>query len=174
MLPPLGEQHRIVARVEELIALCEQLEARQQRRAGARTRLNRSALHRLTAASDDADLSVHWHRLREHFNLLYDTPETVAELWNAVLQLAVRGMLVRQDPRDEPASALLERVAREKNRLLRDGKIDEPKPLPSVGAEEVGAYSIPQTWAWSRLGIIVESMDSGWSPACPDRARLLA
>lgn len=97
-LPPLPEQRRIVAKVDELMALCDKLETQQQRRAGARVRLNRSSLHHLTADSDDAELAAHWERLRENFHLLYDTPETVGELRQAVLQLAVRGRLVPFDP----------------------------------------------------------------------------
>jgi type I restriction enzyme S subunit len=96
-LPPLPEQRRIAAKVDELMALCDELEARQQRRVWARTRLNRSALHHLTAATGDAELAEHWQRLRESFDLLYGTPETVAEFRRAVLQLAVRGKLVPFD-----------------------------------------------------------------------------
>jgi type I restriction enzyme S subunit len=63
-----------------------------------KARLNRSALHHLTTASDDAALADHWRRLRENFNLLYDVPETVTELRQTVLQLAVRGKLAPQCP----------------------------------------------------------------------------
>ena len=116
VLPPLAEQRRIMAKADELMALCDDLEARQQRRAEARARLNHSALHHLTAVTDNAGLAEHWQRLRENFDLLYDTPETVAGLRQAVLQLAVCGKLVPQDPSDEPASVLLERIAAERER----------------------------------------------------------
>lgn len=169
-LPPTAEQHRIVAKVDELMALCDELETRQQRRDEARARLNRSALHHLTSANDDEEVAAHWERLRESFHLIYDTPESVAELRQAVLQLAVRGKLVPQDPSDEPASVLLERIAAEKERLFAEGRIGKQKSPPSSADLEVSGQSIPESWEWTRLGRIVASMDSGWSPACPDQA----
>ncbi len=150
-LPPLAEQHRIVAKVDEMMALCDELETRQQRRNEVRARLNRSALHHLTSASDDEELAAHWERLRENFHLIYDTPESVAELRQAVLQLAVRGKLVPQDPSDEPASVLLERIATEKERLVAGGKIREQKALPPISEGEV-PFEVPEGWAWARFG----------------------
>lgn len=158
-LPPLAEQHRIVAKVDELMALCDELEARQQRRAEARARLNRSALHHLTAASDDAELAAHWERLRENFHLIYDTPESVVELRQAVLQLAVRGQLVPQDPSDEPASVLLERIAVEKERLIAEGKIRQARKIPAINEGEV-PFGVPEGWAWARLGSLADPLRS--------------
>ena len=165
-LPPLPEQRRIVEKVDQLMALCDELEERQRRRVQKRDRLNRAALHQLTTAADDHELARGWERIRENFELLYYSPETVAELRQAVLQLAVRGKLVPQDPSDEPASALLERIEAEKERLYAEGKIAQPKKLPAV-AEGGLSHLIPPTWQWAGLGTIVEGMDSGWSPACP-------
>ncbi len=162
-LPPIPEQRRIVAKVDELMALCDRLEARQQRRAEARGRLNRSALHHLTAAADDAELATHWERLQENFHLLYDTPETVAELRQAVLQLAVRGKLVPQDPSDEPASVLLERIAAEKQRLFKEGKVGKPKPLPPIVENEV-PFAEPEGWEWARFSDIANIASNLVSP----------
>lgn len=159
-LPPLAEQRRIVAKVDELMALCDELEARQQRRALTRTRLNRSALHHLTAATDDADLAEHWQRLRENFHLLYDTPETVAELRQTVLQSAVRGKLVPQDPNDEPASVLLERIAMDQKLLHAAGKLRNRKILESVRKDEI-AFSLPEGWVWTRLGEVILTLGDG-------------
>jgi type I restriction enzyme, S subunit len=92
-LPPLEEQRRIVARVDELMALCDELEARQQRRAGARGRANRAVLQQLTLATDDAELATAWERLHESFDALYDGPEALADLRRAMLRLAVGGRL---------------------------------------------------------------------------------
>lgn len=75
------------------------------------------------------------------------------------------GKLVEQDPNDEPASALLEKIAEEKARLIQEGKIKKPhKPF------EVAQYELPQipsSWSWVALGNLIAVMDAGWSPACP-------
>ncbi|CAN5219675.1 restriction endonuclease subunit S [soil metagenome] len=154
-LPPLPEQRRIVEKVNQLMALCDELEERQQRRAEARTRMNRASLHHLTAATNDTQLAEHWRRIRDNFHRLYDAPETVTELRQAILQLAVRGKLVPQDPSDEPASMLLDRIQAERERLHKAGEIRKPKPLLQVGPDEV-AFEVPEGWAWVRLGVVVD------------------
>lgn len=159
-LPPLPEQRRIVEKVNQLMALCDELEERQQRRAEARTRMNRASLHHLTAATNDTQLAEHWRRIRDNFHRLYDAPETVTELRQAILQLAVRGKLVPQDPSDEPASMLLDRIQAERERLHKAGEIRKPKPLLQVGPDEV-AFEVPEGWAWTRLGELILTLGDG-------------
>jgi type I restriction enzyme S subunit len=164
ILPRLAEQHRIVAKVDELMALCDRVEAQQQRRAELRARLNRSALHRLSDACDDAELSAHWQRLRENFHLLYDVPETVAELRQAVLQLAVRGRLTRQDPGDEPASVLLTRIAAAKEHLGNQGKIAKPRTMAPIGANDL-PFAAPEGWKWARFADVATIASNLVDPA---------
>jgi type I restriction enzyme S subunit len=154
-LPPLTEQRRIVEKVNQLMALCDELEERQHRRVEARVRLNRASLHHLTAATDDAGLATHWQRIRDNFHRLYDAPETVTELRQAILQLAVRGKLVPQDFSDEPTSVLLERIEAEKQRLYKAGKIGKPATLPPVRPNDM-PFDVPEGWAWVRLGVVVD------------------
>ena len=73
------------------------------------------------------------------------------QLKNSILQLAVQGKLVPQDPSDEPASVLLERIRAEKQRLVKDGKINKEKPHPSISEDEI-PYDLPEGWIWCRLG----------------------
>ena len=80
-----------------------------------------------------------------------------------MLQLAVQGKLVPQNPADEPASVLLERITAEKRRLVKEGKIKKAKPLPPVRGDEV-PYVVPDGWRWSRLGGITEKIGSGSTP----------
>ncbi|MBA3471322.1 MAG: restriction endonuclease subunit S [Herpetosiphonaceae bacterium] len=115
-LPPLAEQRRIVAKVDALMGLCDELEARQERRRAGRVQLSATALDRLLAARDPEELAASWLLVADSFDLLYDTPETIGRLRQAILQLAVQGRLVSQDPADEPASVLLERIRAEKER----------------------------------------------------------
>jgi type I restriction enzyme S subunit len=84
-----------------------------------------------------------------------------------ILQLAVMGKLVPQDPADEPASVLLQRIAAEKDRLIREGTIKRPKPLPAIRDDEK-PFELPHGWEWENLGNLISVMDSGWSPACLD------
>ncbi|NDK15187.1 MAG: hypothetical protein GW911_24410 [Armatimonadetes bacterium] len=133
------------------MALCDELEAAQKKKRQTRVRLNGAALHKLTTATAPADFAHHWQRVRDHFDLLYDTPETVDELRQAVLQLAVRGKLVRQDPSDEPAEVLLGRIAEERERLSREGKLRKPKAAPVTDATEL-PHALPRGWTWARFG----------------------
>jgi type I restriction enzyme S subunit len=101
-LPPFAEQQRIVAKVEELLALCDELAARQTAAREHRTRL----VH-LTTAKDESAFKRHSVFCLKHSELLFDS---VPALRQAILSLAVQGRLVQQDPNDEPASELIARV----------------------------------------------------------------
>ena len=90
-----------------------------------------------------------------HFDTLIRTPEDVARLNEAILALAVRGKLTPQDPSDEPASELLKRIRAEKRRLVKEGKLQEPKPLPPISSTD-RPFDLPEGWVWSRLGNLIE------------------
>jgi len=85
------------------------------------------------------------------------------DLKNTLLQLAVQGKLVPQDPTGEPASELLERIRAEKSRLIKEGKIKKEKPLPPITEDEI-PFEIPENWVWVRLGEICEYIQRGRSP----------
>ena len=85
------------------------------------------------------------------FETLADAPDGTTRLRELVLQLAVRGKLVAQDPSDEPAAVLLERIAAEKARLVKEKKIRKPKVLPPIEADEV-PFAVPEGWEWCRFG----------------------
>ncbi len=106
-LPPLAEQHRIVAKVDELMALCDRLEADQADAEAAHTQLVQALLDSLTQATDAADFRASWQRLSEHFHTLFTTEASIDALKQAVLQLAVMGTLVPQLAADLPAQDFL-------------------------------------------------------------------
>lgn len=118
-LPPLAEQHRIVAKIEEMMPLVEKYGAAQET-------LNE------------------WNKA---------LPE---KLKKSILQEAIQGKLVPQDPADEPASALLERIREEKKRLVKEGKLKkkdlEVKPIE----EDEIPFEIPDNWEWVRWGELGE------------------
>ena len=149
-LPPLPEQSRIVTRVEELMRLCDALEVKGQLQAAQHAQLVSTLLGTLTASATPDELADHWQRVAQHFDLLAGRPEAIAALEQTLLQLAVRGLLVPQDPQDEPASALLQKIRTEKDRLIATGQIKQGKPLPPITDEEK-PFELPVGWEWGRL-----------------------
>ena len=153
-LPPLAEQSRIVTRVEELMCLCDALEAKGQLEAAQHAQLVSTLLGQLTASSTPGELHDNWQRVAQHFDLLLDRPAAVDALEQTILQLAVRGLLVPQDSTDEPASTLLQKIRLEKDRLIAEGKIKRDKPLPPI-AEDEKPFELPVGWEWVRLNDLI-------------------
>ena len=149
-VPPLAEQSRIVTRVEELMQLCDALEAIGQLESQQHAQLVNTLLSTLTQSETPEALADNWQRIATHFDVLLDHPEAVDTLEQTILQLAVRGLLVPQDPSDEPASALLQKIRADKNLLIAQGKIKRDKPLPPI-TEEEKPFELPHGWAWARL-----------------------
>ena len=162
-LPPLAEQSRIVTRVEALMRLCDALEAKGQLEAAQHAQLVSTLLGTLTASTSPEELAAHWQRVAQHFDLLLDRPEAIDALEQTLLQLAVRGLLVPQDPTDEPASALLQKIRTEKDRLIATGQIKRDKPLPPITDEEK-PFELPVGWEWVRLGFLLKKIGAGSTP----------
>jgi type I restriction enzyme S subunit len=99
-------------------------------------------------------------RLIAHFHRIADAPDSITRLRRLILDLAVRGKLLPQDPKDEPASELLKRIAAEKVRLVRTGEIKKEKPLPPV-TESESVFAVPKNWRWVRLGTVSKYVTSG-------------
>lgn len=146
-LPPLAEQARIVTRIEELMRLCDALEAKGQLEAAQHAQLVQTLLGALTASTSPEELADNWQRVATHFDLLLDRPEAIDALEQTVLQLAVRGLLVPQDPKDEPASELLKKIRAEKDQLIAEGKVKQDKPLELIEDDEK-PFALGSGWAW--------------------------
>ena len=144
-IPPLEEQHRIAQKVDELMALCDRLEQQTADQLAAHETLVDTLLDTLTRSADAAELAENWSRLEAHFDTLFTTEHSIDRLKETILQLAVMGKLVPQDPDEEPASELLKRIEEEKQRLVDEGKIKKPKKLPEV-AEEEKPFEVPEGW----------------------------
>lgn len=149
-LPPIAEQRRIVARIDQLMARCDELEKLRAEREQKRIDVHTAALNSLLTAQETDSFTDAWQFITHHFGELYSVRENVIDLRKAILQLAVMGRLVPQDPNDQPASALLKEIEAEKKRLVKAGKIKTPKPLPEITPEEV-PYALPQGWEWVRF-----------------------
>jgi type I restriction enzyme S subunit len=159
-LPPLAGQRRIVAKVEELLALCDELETRQTAAREHRTRFVRSALDHLTTAQDESDFKKHSAFCLQHSELLFDS---VPALRQAILSLAVQGRLVPQNPKDEPASELIARVRKQKNELIEGGILQKEKPVKARKGDAM-LFAIPKSWQWTRLSEFAELITKGSSP----------
>jgi type I restriction enzyme S subunit len=153
-VPPLSEQHRIAA-------LCDRLEAARAEREAVRDRLAAASLARLNAPdSDPAAFADHARFTLDNLAALTTRPDQVKQLRETILNLAVRGKLVLQDPNDEPASELLKRIADEKARLVKAGEIRKEKPLPPI-QEDATPFELPFGWVWARLGLLSMLVTSG-------------
>lgn len=159
-IPPLAEQRRIVAKVDELMALCDQLEQEQADNSETHLLLVKTLLDTLTSTTDHEDFISSWQRIEENFDILFTTPESIDELKQTILQLAVMGKLVPQDPNDEPASVLLEKIAKEKAKLVEAGKIKKQKSLPEISEDEK-QFPVPNGWRIVRFTEIVQEVSTG-------------
>ena len=163
-LPPIKEQHRIVAKVDELMALCDQLEQQQTHSIEAHQTLVASLLGTLTYVESQQEFSAAWARIASHFDTLFTTEASIDQLKQTILQLAVMGKLVPQDPKDEPASVFLEKIAQEKAMLIKAGMIRKQKELPEIKKDEEIGFNLPTGWAVSRLGTFT-NVGTGATPS---------
>ena len=153
--PPLAEQKRIVARIDQLMTRCDELEKLRSDREAKRLTVHISALNRLFEAQGSDSFTDAWQFLNRHFGELYSVKANVTELRKAMLQLGVMGKLVPQDPNDQPASELLKEIEAEKRRLVKEGKIKPQKPLPEIKPGDVPC-ELPVGWKWVRLGQVTD------------------
>jgi len=137
-------------KVDELMGLCDRLEAARAGREAVRDRLAAASLTRLDAPDPETFQSDARFAL-DALPALTTRRDQIKALRQTILNLAVRGKLVPQDPNDERASELLRRIAAEKARLVKAGEIRKLKPVPDISAEEQDFYT-PLGWTWSRLG----------------------
>lgn len=157
-LPPVTEQHRIVAKVDELMALCDQLEQQHSNAQEAHETLVSQLLATLTQGQNAAEFNANWQRIYAHFDVLFTTEASIDALKQTLLQLAVMGKLVPQDHNDEPASELLKRIQAEKAKLIAEGKLKKDKQLMPIGEDEK-PFELPKGWEWARLQDVYDVRD---------------
>jgi len=148
-LPPLAEQLRIVAKVDELMRLCDKLEAARHTREATRDRLASASLARLNAP-DPKTFQADTRFALDTLPALSTRPDQIKQLRQTILNLAVRGKLVPQDPNDEPASELLKRIAKEKAGLNRQRNAKRSDALPEINFDQA-PFELPDGWAWGRF-----------------------
>lgn len=157
-LPPLAEQHRIVAKVDELMALCDELEAARTEREAKRDRLAAASLARLNTPDqetfrDDARFAL------EALAALTARPDQIRQLRQTILNLAVRGKLVAQDPAEEPAEELMVKVAQEISEYGKANRVARTQ-VDAISDEDV-PFSVPNGWRWARLSELFNVITDG-------------
>ena len=155
LFPPEAEQHRIVSKVNELMTLCDQLEQDETDSIAVHQALVDAMLTTLTDSKNAKELAENWSLMAQHFDTLFTTDHSIEQLKQTILQLAVMGRLVPQNDSDEPASVLLERIATEKARLVKEKKIKKQKPLPAITDVDM-PFQLPSGWSWARLEDVVD------------------
>ncbi|MFO0688358.1 MAG: restriction endonuclease subunit S [Myxococcota bacterium] len=158
-LPPLGEQRRIVARVYELMALCDRLEAAQSAREATRDRLASASLARVNGPGAEV-FCDNARFVLEVLPALTARPDQIKTIRDAIKSLAIHGKLVAQDPHDEPASELLERIAREKARMVKVGN-GRVRNISSRARDGQIEFDCPSGWSLTELGAIAVKITDG-------------
>lgn len=153
-LPPIDEQKRIVAKVDELMNMCDRLEAQHQERDTRRAALARASLARFADAPIPANLQFLFHKS-------YDIDP--ADLRQSILTLAVRGRLVPQDRNDEPAAELLSKISNQRATLISSKTLRKAKTCRQFTSDKA-PHDIPETWAWTLLGEITD-IGTGSTPS---------
>jgi type I restriction enzyme, S subunit len=167
-LPPLAEQRRIVAKIDQLMARCDELEKFRVERDRKQITVHTAALNRLLTAPDSDTFTKSWQFITQHFSELYTVKENVTELRKAILHLAVMGKLVPQNANDVPAKELLKELETERNKLVKEAKIKQTK---LVLAEEDNPYELPKSWEWANLENLLAIVTDGDHQA-PPRAEM--
>ena len=136
-LPPLAEQKRIVAKVAELMALCDRLEAQLKERDVKQAALAKAALAKFTEDPSPGNLQLLFH---PSFSI---QPEDLKKL---VLSLVIQGRLSQQDPSEESSKATLERLLNERKKQEKSLRLKEPSP---VDADEEFMVKLPKGWHYA-------------------------
>lgn len=164
-LPPLAEQQRIVAKVNELMALCDLLEEQQSSAESAHQQLIKELLNTLAQSKDQSEFATNWERIKQNFDVLFTTEESIDALKQALLQLAVMGKLVPQDSNDESAYKLIKQSQLMKTKLYSSGKMKKEQPQKELNEGE--RQILPEGWCWARLSEIASVIDPNPSHRMP-------
>lgn len=154
-LPPLSEQQRIVAKVNELMGLCDALERQAEDSLKAHQTLVETCLATLTNSKSPEDLTKNWTRIEAHFDTLFITVESIVSLRATVLELGLKGLLEPQIMNSKSAEKTLNEIQNWREEAIKEKRIRAPKKsLPEVTQTEIPSIA-PPGWAWLRLGNLI-------------------
>lgn len=155
-IPPISEKVKIVKKLVELKEKIDLAKDKVNARNSNRMQLSKSSLENLNSKND-------WKFVEKNFDTIIESKQDVDNLRKTILNLAIRGKLVPQDLKDEPASVLLEKIQAEKEKLVKEKKIRKEKPLPEIKENEI-PFQIPESWEWSMIGEFTTQTGSGSTP----------
>lgn len=159
-VPSLAEQRQVVAKLDELMALCDRLEVAQAERERRRDRLAAASLNRLNNPDDDAStFRDHAHFHLRHLSRLTTRPEQMSQLRRAILSLAMLGKLVPQDP-SEMHSEIADRNTKRSH-------------ATQISLDEI-PFTLPDKWRWSRLGSVAALINGDRGKNYPNREEYVA
>ena len=168
-LPPAAEQHRIVDKVNELMALCDRFEAARDEREIRRDRLTASSHYHLNNGANAEAFRRNANFYISHLPSLTNTVEQIKQLRQTILNLAVRAKLITQEAADEPASELLKRIQADKGRLVKSGAVSRLLHTSPIRSDQMPS-AIPESWEWVRIGdLLLGDSQNGYSKK-PDDA----
>ena len=159
-LPPLEEQSRIVAKVDELMALCDQLEAQQQDRRKLQNALRQSTLQALASARSPHELQDSWQRLQASFELLFSEPEDVDDVLAELKNLAVRGLLANASSTTPDLDQVKADCARLRAQYIDAGIMRRQKLVGTAECET----SYPAHWAvtaFDEVAVVIGGVTKG-------------
>lgn len=165
-VPPEKEQHRIVQKVDELMALCDRLARQSGDQLEAHETLVDTLLGTLNRSEKTTELADNWARLAAHFDTLFTTEQSIEKLKQTILQLAVMGLLVEQKAGDGSASALLENLKLQKEQLVQKRQVKISNSL-QILTDDTHILNLPTSWCSTTVGTIFQlqngyAFKSGW------------
>lgn len=154
-LPPLKEQDRIVAKVDQLMERCDELEKLRKEREGKRLAVHAAAIEKLL----DVPKGSTWGVIQQHFGKLYTVKENVAELRKTILALALKGQITQRNIDDESAELLIEKIFDERKTLVKAGKLKKQSNRNTLVTDS--SEQIPHNWVKSTVGEIAHFITDG-------------
>lgn len=167
-VPPLQEQHRIVQKVDELMAVCDRLEQQTSDQIEAHETLVDTLLGTLTQSKKATELADNWARLAAHFDTLFTTEQSIDKLKQTIRQLAVIGKLTQQDNNDEPVTITLNSLSKLPKPARYESRSIEIIPGSCGLSVNDPKTQLSDGWSWVPL-IQVAELESGHTPS---RSRL--
>lgn len=158
-LPPEGEQARIVAKVDELMMLCDSLTSQQQKKRELQNQLRKATIQAVYDASSQFEFQQQWRRLQNNLIDLFSFSDDIKDLKQLIMSLAIRGLLVKQEEKEtNDVEKVLRGVLLKKDLLIKDGLIKRPKPTYKVQKDEE-PFVIPESWKFVRFSEVTICLD---------------